>query len=96
MTIHILVIYGNEVCTQVVKSVIDKLKYQLVLPPVMLMVAMAVEGEPREIECKLDLIKDAVIWNACPKVHFQQWTQTASLHEENLRSVLFLTFVFVV
>jgi len=28
---------------KIVKSVIDKLKYQLVLPPVMLMVAMAME-----------------------------------------------------
>ena len=42
MAIHVLVIYGNEVCTQLVKSVIDKLKYQLVLPPVMLMVAISV------------------------------------------------------
>jgi len=73
MTIHVLVIYGNEVCTQLVKSVIDKLKYQLVLPPVMLMVAMAMEGEPREIECKLHLINEAVIWNACPKVYFHLW-----------------------
>jgi len=43
MAIHVLAIYGNEVCTQLVKCVIDKLKYQLVLPPVMLMVAMAME-----------------------------------------------------
>jgi len=34
---------GIEMSTQLVKSVIDKLKYQLVLPPVMLMVAMAME-----------------------------------------------------
>jgi len=56
-----------------VKSVIDKLKYQLVLPPVMLMAVMAMEGEPRDTECKLHLINDAVIWNACPKVHFHLW-----------------------
>ena len=31
------------------KSVIDKLKYQLVLPPVILIVAMAMEGEQRDI-----------------------------------------------
>ena len=43
MAIHVLVIYGNGVSTQLVKSVINKLKYQLVLPPVMLMVAMAME-----------------------------------------------------
>ena len=61
MAIHVLVIYGNGVYTQLVKSVIDKLKYQLVLPPVMLMVAMAMEGEPNDIECKLHLINDAVI-----------------------------------
>ena len=54
MTIHVLLMYGNEMDTQLVKSVIDKLKYQLV---VMLMVAMAMEGEPRDIECKLYLIK---------------------------------------
>ena len=54
MAIHVLVIiYGNEMCTQLVKSVIDKLKYQLVSPPVMLTVAMAMEGEPKDIECKL-------------------------------------------
>ena len=51
MAIHVLVIiYGNEMCSQLVKSVIDKLKYQLVLPPVMLMVAMAMESEPRDSE----------------------------------------------
>ena len=55
------------------KSVIDKLKYELVLPPVMLMAVMAMEGEPRDTECKLHLINDAVIWNACPKVHFHLW-----------------------
>ena len=70
MTIHVLLMYGNEMDTQLVKSVIDKLKYQLV---VMLMVAMAMEGEPRYIECKLYLINDAVIWNARPKVHFHLW-----------------------
>jgi len=43
MAIHVLVIYDNKVCTQLVKSVIDKLKYELVLLPVMLMVAMAME-----------------------------------------------------
>jgi len=43
MAIHVLVIYGNKVCTQLVKSVIDKLKYQLVLPPVMLMFTMSME-----------------------------------------------------
>ena len=64
---------GIEVCTQLVKSVIDKLKYQLVLPPVMLMAAMAMEGEPRDTECKLHLINDAVIWNACPEVHFHNY-----------------------
>ena len=68
MAVHVLLMYGNEMGTQVVKSVFDKLKYQLV---VMLMVAMAMEGEPRDIECKLHLIN--VIWNACPKVHFQLW-----------------------
>ena len=43
MAIHVLVIYGNEMGTQLGNSVIDKLKYQLVLPPVMLMVAMVME-----------------------------------------------------
>jgi len=43
MAIRVLVIYGNEVCTQLMKSVIDKLSYRLVLPPVILMVAMAME-----------------------------------------------------
>ena len=31
MAIHVLVIYGNEMGTQLVKSVIDKLKYQLLI-----------------------------------------------------------------
>ena len=76
MAIHVLVMYGNEVCTQLVKSVIDKLKYQLVLPPVMLMVAMAMESD---IECKLDLINDAVIWNACPKDFHLWWLHEGSV-----------------
>jgi len=78
-----------------VKSVIDKLKYQLVLPPVMLMAVMAMEGEPRDTECKLHLINDAVIWNACPKVYFHLWW----LHEGsvknnnvNISRVLFRTY----
>jgi len=79
MAIHFLVVYGNKVCTQLVKSVIDKLKYQLVFPPVMLMVAMAMESD---IECKLDLINDAVIWNAYPKVHFHLWW----LHEGSVKN----------
>jgi len=62
MAIHVLVIYGNGVYTQLVKSVIDKLKYQLVLPPVMLMVAMAMEGEPSDIECKLHLINVGMLF----------------------------------
>ena len=47
MAIHV---WSCLVCTQLVKSVIDKLKYQLVFPPVMLMAVMAMEGEPRDIE----------------------------------------------
>jgi len=38
MAIPVLVIYGNEMCTQLVKSVIAS-----ELPPVMLVVAMAME-----------------------------------------------------
>jgi len=47
------------------------------------MVAMAMEGEPRNTECKLHLINDAVIWNACPKVHFHLW----SLHEGTAKNI---------
>ena len=46
------------------------------------MVAMAMEGEPRDIECKLHLMYDAVIWNACPKVHFHLWW----LHEGSVKN----------
>jgi len=63
--------------------VIDKLKYELVLPPVMLMVAMAMEGEPRDTECKLHSINDAVTWNTCPRVHFHlRW-----LHERSVKNL---------
>jgi len=46
------------------------------------MAVMAMEGEPRDTECKLHLINDAVIWNACPKVHFHLWW----LHEGSVKN----------
>jgi len=42
---------------QLVKSVIDKLKYQLVLPPVMLMVAMAMERWTQRYRMQIALNK---------------------------------------
>ena len=71
MAIHVLVIYGNEMCTQLVKSVLTGWSISLYF--IMLIVAVAMEGEPRNIECKLHLINNAVIWNACQKVHFHLW-----------------------